>query len=220
MSSGGAPGPERAPRARLAEKVLRELGPLDPRHLAALLDVARDRFVRPEDLDAAWEDTPLSLDDSGLSTISAPHAYMLSFRLAELAPGDHLVELGSGTGYGAALAAFIVGPAGSVVTFEIDAALAARARALLADLPNVRVEHADAVTSPPRWGEANKIICTFAVEALPPAWLAALPEGGCIVAPVGRSDRDQDLVRVVRKNGLLVATEHGSVRYVRNRSAR
>jgi protein-L-isoaspartate(D-aspartate) O-methyltransferase len=219
MTSGGAQ-PERAPRARLAEKVLRELGPLDPRHLAALLEVARDRFVRPEDVEAAWEDTPLSLDESGLSTISAPHAYMLSFRLAELAPGDRLVELGSGTGYGAALAAFIVGPSGWVVTFEIDAALAARARALLADLPNARVEHADAMSSAPRWGGAKKVICTFAVQELPPSWLDALPEGGRLVAPVGRSTREQSLVRVERRGGQLITTEHGSVRYVQNRSSR
>ena len=80
----------------------------------------RERFVRPGDVDRSTEDMPLPLDDEGLATVSAPHAYLLSFRLLGLAPGDALVELGSGTGYGAALASFIVGPHGRVLTIEID----------------------------------------------------------------------------------------------------
>jgi protein-L-isoaspartate(D-aspartate) O-methyltransferase len=209
----------RSARVRLATKVGLELGPLDPRHVAALLEVPRDRFVRPEDLAKSWEDVPLPLDETGHATISAPHAYLLSFRLLELAPGDRLVELGSGTGYGAALGAFIVGPRGSVRTFEIDPSLAARARELLGDLPNVTVEHADAVRSAPLWAGANKIVCTFAIERLPDAWLAAIPEAGVLAAPVGARDRDQRLVRVERRYGDLVMSEHGLVRYVANRSA-
>ena len=211
--------PRQAARLRLVEKVQRDLGAIDARTLAAMLEVPRDRFVRPEDIHLAWEDTPLALDESGLATISAPHAYVLSFRLASLGEGDHLVELGAGTGYGAALAAEIVGPTGSVKTFEIDAALAARARELLSHVRNVTVFHADAIASTQHWGGAKKIICTFAIEALPSAWIDALPEGGVLVAPVGRRDQDQKLVRVTRRGGVVEATEHGMVRYVPNRSA-
>jgi protein-L-isoaspartate(D-aspartate) O-methyltransferase len=206
-------------RLPLAASIQKQLGPFDPRHLRALLEVPRERFVRAQDVERSAEDTPLPLDDQGLSTISAPHAYGLSFRLAELGPGDALVELGSGSGYGAALAAFIVGAEGGVVTFEIDASLAAWAARSLANQRNVRVVRGDAVTSAPRWADARKVICTFAVESLPDAWTAALPEGGRLVAPVGPRD-EQHLVLVRRQRGALVRTEHGAVRYVVNRSGR
>ena len=207
-------------RLQLAAAIEAELGPFDPAHLAAVRDVARERFVRPADIARALDDTPLPLDDAGLSTISAPHAYLLSFRLLRLREGDDLVELGSGSGYGAALAANIVGPTGSVTTFEIDPTLAARAARLVA-APNVHVHRMDASDSAPAWGRAKKVAVTFAVRPLPEEWTRALRVGGVLVAPVGPRDRDQRLVRVERvASGDLVSTDHGGVRYVPNRSAR
>jgi len=207
-------------RLRLVDSVARQLGPFPELHQRALLEVPRERFVRPEDIDRSAQDIPLPLDDEGLATISAPHAYLLSFRLLELAPGDSLVELGTGSGYGAALAAFIVGPEGRVVTVEIDPVLFAWARGILSDQRNVDVLLEDAVASAARWGDAKKIVVTFAVEELPRAWLAALPEGGAMVAPVGPRDQDQRLVLATRRRGRIVHTEHGVVRYVRNRSTK
>ncbi|MGH7296134.1 MAG: protein-L-isoaspartate O-methyltransferase family protein [Polyangiaceae bacterium] len=160
----------------------------------------------------------MPLDDAGLATISAPHAYLLSFRLLELALGDALVELGSGSGYGAALAAWITGPEGRVVTFEIDAALSAWARGTLADQPTVTVHHGDAMISAPRWGDARKVVATFAVASLPAPWVDALPEHGRLVAPVGAREGDQRLVLVRREGGRVIETDHGAVRYVKNRS--
>lgn len=210
----------RAQRARLAETIDGQLGPFDPAHLRALVEVPRERFVRHDDAARAADDTPLPLDDVGLATISAPHAYLLSFRLLDLASGDRLVELGSGSGYGAALAAYIVGPRGSVITIEIDGRLAEWAALTLAQHSNVAVLHADAVTAIAAMADAEKIVVTFAVSAIPEMWLDAIPEGGCLVAPVGSRDRDQRLVRVRRTAGALVRTEHGAVRYVPNRSPR
>ncbi len=205
-------------RARLAQEIDQRLGPFERSHLDAFVAVPREHFVRPADRTSAHLDRPLPLDDAGRSTISAPHAYLLSFRLLDLRPGDRVVELGSGTGYGAALAAAIVGPRGSVRTFEIDADLAATAKRLLADLPNVHVFCADAVESPMLWGDASRITCTFAVAEIPSEWLDALPEGGVLVAPRGDRHGNQRLVRVERKGGNLVESEHGAVRYVPNRS--
>jgi protein-L-isoaspartate(D-aspartate) O-methyltransferase len=207
-------------RLPLVESIERQLGRFHPLHLRALLEVPRERFVRPEDVVRSAEDTPLPIDDQGLATISAPHAYLLSFRLLELAPGDSLVELGTGSGYGAALAAFVVGPQGRVVTLEIDPSLADWARRTLADQPNVTVHCADAVSSVGHWRGATKVSVTFAVDSLPGEWLHALPEGGSLVAPVGARDRDQRLVLVRREGGRLVESEHGAVRYVKNRSTR
>jgi protein-L-isoaspartate(D-aspartate) O-methyltransferase len=207
-------------RLALVDAVARQLGPFDERQLMALLEVPRERFVRIEDVERSAEDIPLALDPAGLATISAPHAYLLSYRLLRLAPGDHLVELGTGSGYGAALAAFIVGSAGKVVTIEIDPDLAAWARRTLSDEPNVQVVEGDAIESAQQWGDAHKVAITFAVERLPAAWLEALPEGGLLVAPVGALDRDQRLVLVTKRQGRIAETDHGAVRYVKNRSAK
>jgi protein-L-isoaspartate(D-aspartate) O-methyltransferase len=208
-------------RLPLIDSVQKQLGPFDGLHLRALLEVPRERFVRSDEVERSADDTPLPLDDAGLSTISAPHAYLLSFRLLELAPGDSLVELGSGSGYGAALAAFIVGPRGRVATFEIDGELARWAQQTLMDEPNVKVVHGDAMASALQWGNAKKVAVSFAVDALPDAWMDALPEGASLVAPVGARDRDQRLVLAHREpGGRVVQTDHGTVRYVRNRSKR
>jgi protein-L-isoaspartate(D-aspartate) O-methyltransferase len=225
VGGAGALGQElrevaRGCRLPLVDSIERQLGPFDARQRNAVLEVPRERFVRAADLERSAEDTPLLLDDEGLATISAPHAYLLSYRLIALAEGDSLVELGSGSGYGAAVAAFIVGPTGRVVSFEIDESLAAWATRTLGRDPNVTVVCGDAMTSAPGWGQAKKVVATFAVNALPSAWLDALPEGGRLVAPVGPRERDQRLVLAVRKQGKIVESEHGSVRYVKNRSLR
>jgi protein-L-isoaspartate(D-aspartate) O-methyltransferase len=202
-------------RLELVSALARHLGPVDERHLEAVLEVPRERFVRLEDVDRSACDMPLPLDLAGHATISAPHAYLLSFALLKLAPGDDLVELGTGSGYGAALAAFIVGAQGSVVTYEIDPILAAWARRVLVE-PNVLVVEGDAVTNVRQWRGASKVVATFAVDAWPDEWIDALPEGGKLVAPVGVGE--QRLLLAERRDGRVVESDHGAVRYVRNRS--
>jgi protein-L-isoaspartate(D-aspartate) O-methyltransferase len=212
--------PFMATRSEMAADIEKNLGPFDPKHLQALVDVPRERFVPASAIGLCSEDKPVPLDASGLATMSAPHAYLLSFRLLELSRGDSLVELGSGSGYGAALASAIVGAEGRVITIEIDPGLAARSRERLADLANVTVLEGDAVENVGSWGGVRKIVCTFAVRELPDAWLSAIPEGGILVAPVGRFESDQRLVRVDRRGPRLITTNHGAVRYVGNRSPR
>jgi len=205
-------------RDRLARAIDEQHGPFDALQLQAIRTVPRELFVRPADVERSAQDIPLPLDDEGLATVSAPHAYLLSYRLLALKPGDALVELGSGTGYGAALASFVIGPRGHVLTIEIDDALARLTRARLAKLMNVIAVHGDAIGSTALWGKASKVVCTFAVDELPRVWLDALPNGGLLVAPVGPREREQQLVRVVREGDSLRVTHHGGVRYVKNRS--
>jgi protein-L-isoaspartate(D-aspartate) O-methyltransferase len=206
-------------RLPLMESIPRQIGAVEPLHLRAVLDVPRERFVRPEQIEHSADDTPLPLDDNGLATISAPHAYLLSYRVLALSVGDTVAELGTGSGYGAALASYVVGPQGTVVTFEIDALLAERAKHNLTQA-NVTVVHGDAMTSAPEWRGARKVVATFAVDAIPEAWLGGLPEGGMLVAPVGPSERDQRLVLATKRRGVIEATVHEAVRYVKNRSTR
>lgn len=206
-------------RLSLSESIRAEHGDdVDPAHALALLEVPRERFVRPEDIDRSSDDTPLPLDDEGHSTISAPHAYALMYRVLALSKGDSFVELGTGTGYGAALAAFITGC--EVRTFEIDPDLCARAVAALSGVHLVTVVCADAISSSRTWGSARKVCATFAVDRIPRPWLDALPEGGRLVAPVGSDRLTQRMMLFERIGGRIVRSDHGAVRYVRNRSVR
>src|SRR5262249_27002707 len=178
-----------------------------------------ERFVRPEDIAESIIDAPMPLDEEGLATVSAPHAYLLSFRVLGLRRGDRLAELGTGSGYGAALASEIVGPEGSVDSIEIDDGLALRAARLLERYSNVRVSHGDASASFAGWSGFNKVTVTFAVDEMPDTWLSALPEGGKLVAPVG-AEGNQRLTLYERTSGMIHGTDHGAVRYVRNRADR
>ena len=83
---------------------------------------------------------------------------------------------------------------------------------------NVTVLEGDAVTNSELWCGASRVVVTFAIDAWPSLWLDALPEGGRLVAPLGRGD--QRLVLAEKRGGKIVETDHGAVRYVRNRSAR
>lgn len=76
------------------------------------------------------------------------------------------------------------------------------------------------MTSTPRWDAAPRVVCTFAVDAIPDAWVDALPRGGVLVAPVGPRDRTQRLVRVEMTDDGPRVTDHGGVRYVPNRGQR
>jgi protein-L-isoaspartate O-methyltransferase len=196
----------------LVEKIEAKLGPLPPRIRAAYAAVDRTRYVRPCDRPLADEDWPLPLDTphgaavppaaeliarhgaweralmapdfrAAGATISAPLMYALAFRLLDLAEGHRLLELGSGTGYGAALAAEVVGDTGRVTSVEVDPFLVAAARA---NCPSrVTIEHADGLTRPDLIAACERAWLTFSVESLPQPLLDALPEGAVLLAPIG-----------------------------------
>jgi protein-L-isoaspartate(D-aspartate) O-methyltransferase len=181
----------------------------------ALIEVPRERFVREDDLPQACDDRALPLDAH--ATISAMHAYAMSFSALDLAPGDDLVELGGGSGYGAAVAATIVGATGRVTTIEIDPALSALARELVGPYPSVTVHTADALDVS-LWRGARKVSVAFAVERVPSEWLDAIAPGGVLVAPVA-SKEGQSLMRIEKSaSGAISERAVSRVLYVRDRS--
>ncbi|HEY3501069.1 MAG TPA: methyltransferase domain-containing protein, partial [Polyangiaceae bacterium] len=185
---------------------------------AALEHVPRERFVPVESIAFSADDVALPLTEDGAATISSLDSYARMFALLDLSPGDALVELGSGTGYGAALAAEIVGAGGRVLALEIDGELASDARENLAQYPQVEVRAADA-HHVDEWSGARKVACCFALESLPGAWSGALAEGAVLVAPIG-SARQQRLVRFEKRGDALVPSEHERVLYVADRGQR
>jgi protein-L-isoaspartate(D-aspartate) O-methyltransferase len=200
----------REERGRVVAALAAEHPGASPALLEALREEPRERYVAEELVWESSQDEPLPLDDEAAASLSALHAYLASYGLLELAPGDRLLELGGGTGYGAAVAARVVGPRGLVRSYEIDERLAARARANLADRPQVVV-----VAGPARPEAAfDKVVFGYALAAAPLPFLDQLPVGGRLVAPLLGPDGVQRLTRFSRGPEGVERTEHGEVVYV------
>ncbi len=184
--------------------------------LGALLCVPRERFVEPGDIGASAHDRALPLGDDEGSTISALHAYAMAFDALELAPGDDLVDLGAGTGYGAAVARHLVTDTGSVLCIEMMPELTERARLQLCQFENVTVLRGDA-HDVDLWRGASKVVVGFALAELPQTFVEALGPGGRLVAPIGQPR--QRLTLVQKTEGGTSTRDLGPVRYVMDRSA-
>src|SRR5690606_6069636 len=126
-------------RARI-DRIARtaEVAPDHP-GMAAIVEVPRERFVPSDQISESVTDVAIALDDSGAATVSAMHAYARSFSLLQVGPGDRVLDLGAGTGYGTALLGSLVGEDGRVWAIELDPALVEIGRRNLAELPQAQL---------------------------------------------------------------------------------
>jgi protein-L-isoaspartate(D-aspartate) O-methyltransferase len=162
---------------------LRAAGITDPRVLAAMAEVPRERFVPPAFRPEAYADHPLPI---GLGqTISAPWIVAFSAAALDVAPGGRVLEVGTGSGYGAAVLARCCR---QVLTIERHPPLAERARALLAavGIQNVEVRTGDGAAGAPDQAPFDGIVVTAMATEQPPALLLQLAPNGTMVCPVGR----------------------------------
>ena len=214
-----ADDPELAEVAREARRqslAAADLQPATPL-LHALIEVPRERFVDLEQIAESADDRALPLTDDGGSTLSALHAYVHAFEALDLGVGDRLVDLGGGSGYGAALAAEVVGPRGSVLSIELDPSMRERAQDNLAGYGHARYLIGSAHDTA-LWATASKVYVSFALPLLPVAWADALEEGGRLVVPI-QTERHQMLTLYWKVNGELRRSDLRSVRYVPDRSS-
>ena len=182
-----------------AAAMVRAIGPVEARVAAALRRVPRHRFVSPALASEAYDDTPLPLGPSR-STISAPHMVALMLEWAELTPGLKVLELGSGSGYLAALVAELAQPGGHVVGLELERQLAGESQRLLSELgydDAVEIHAADARAGWPSGAPYNRILVSFATPEIFPEWTQQLANPGILLAPVGPA-RGQVLRRLRR----------------------
>lgn len=180
-------------RARLVDELLREGDIRTARVRQAFLAVPREEFVRPADRTAAYADTPLPI--GGGQTISAPSMIAIMLEEAGLKEGERVLEVGTGSGYGAGLLASLVGGS-NVVTVERLPDLAAWGRSNLvrAGCADVEVVVGDGSLGHPPRAPYDCIVATAGAPRIPDAWPPQLAPDGRIVAPVGSSRYGQELV--------------------------
>ncbi|HEC23890.1 MAG TPA: protein-L-isoaspartate(D-aspartate) O-methyltransferase [Chloroflexi bacterium] len=205
------PDPFADERQRMVDFTIVARGIKDPAVLQAMLDVPRHLFVPPEYIDQAYEDHPLPIGYG--QTISQPYIVALMTESLELEPDDVVLEVGTGSGYQAAVLAEIVD---QVYTIEIIGALAEQAAARLEELgyDNVEVRHADGYYGWEEHAPFDAIIVTAAPDHVPPPLRAQLADGGRMVIPVGPVGGYQELWLIERHGDEFTTTSLGGVRFV------
>lgn len=197
-------------RKRMVEEQLRARGIRDERVLDAMAEVPREIFVSPENRASAYGDFPVPIGAG--QTISQPYIVAAMLEKLELRPSDRVLEVGTGTGYQAAVLGRL---AAEVWTVERHPELAAKAQEILAQLyiGNVNVVQGDGSRGLPEHAPFDKILVAAAAPRIPQALIDQLADGGRLVVPVGTPDEQQ--LQVVRKIGDQISvTPHELCRFV------
>jgi len=170
----------------IVERLEREGIIKDKKIAETLLKVPRDRFVPEELKDYAYIDTPLSIGYG--QTISAIHMVAMMCRALDLKEGHRVLEVGTGSGYHAAVVAEIVGKNGQVITIERVPKLAEKAENVLRELgyDNVIVVCGDGTLGYEPLAPYDRIYITAAGPDIPKPLIEQLKDGGKLVAPVGQ----------------------------------
>ena len=195
-------------RRRLLAALSREVS--DQRVLDAMATVPREAFVMPEDAERAYENVPLPIGEG--QTISQPLIVAMMIEALDLSPADRVLEVGTGSGYQAALLSRL---AATLVTVERIAPFVEHAEEVLEaqGYHNVTVHLAGEALGWPQRGPYDAIIVAAAAPSIPDVLVQQLGLGGRQVMPVG-SPFEQQLVRVRRANGGLEVKALGGCRFV------
>jgi len=200
--------------AAARSKMIRQLqayGITDSTVLAVMGTVERQRFVPKKYRSQAYADRPLPIGAG--QTISQPYVVALMTQELHLKKSDNVLEIGTGSGYQAAILAHIVD---SVFTIEIKKKLAQQAGKRLRDMgySTIQTRCADGYYGWPEHAPFDAIIITCAVNHIPPPLLAQLKNGGRLILPLGSTRYYQTLTRVTKENGKMHSDYLGSVSFV------
>ena len=194
MEPGGPPETDAERKMRFLFG-LRSKGVTDARVLTAMERVDRGLFVRGHFADRAYDDMPLPIACG--QTISQPSVVGLMTQALNVQPRDTVLEVGTGSGYQAAILAHL---ARRIYTVDRHRRLVKEAQAVFQDLGlvNITAFIADGSFGLPDQAPFDRIIVTAAAEDPPGPLLAQLKVGGIMVVPVGQSDTVQSLIKVTR----------------------
>ncbi len=192
------------------KKALIELwqGKLSKEVIDAFKRVPRESFVVPELVELAYEDCPLPLLRG--KTISQPSTVLIMTALLDMQPEMQVLELGTGSGYQAAILAVLAGKTGQVITCEVIPELVQFSRQNLEreGITNVKVIECDGSRGLPEQGMFDRIILTCAAPDFPQPLINQLKEGGIIAGPLG--SKQEQVLTVGKKNqGRLERSLHG-----------
>ena len=184
-----------AERRRMVDQQLRARDIRSARVLDAMFTVPRHLFVPEPQRAAAYTDSPLPIGHA--QTISQPYIVAFMTQALDVAPGDRVLEIGTGSGYQAAVLGAL---AKEVYTIEIVPALAERARETLTGLGyrNIQVRTGNGYLGWPDHAPFDRIMVTAAPEDVPPALVQQLKIGGVMAIPVGGVTGNQQL-RILRR---------------------
>ena len=199
-------------RERMVRRQIEARGISDPLILDAFRAVPREAFVDEGQRQSAYQDHPLAIGVG--QTISQPYIVALMIEAAAISPGDVVLEVGSGSGYAAAVMSRI---ARAVIGVERQHDLIGSARERLHRLgyDNVSIVEGDGTRGWPDDAPFDAIVAAAAGSHVPTPLINQLAPGGRLVIPIGEPADVQDLIKVVKRpDGSLVEENLGSVRFV------
>lgn len=197
-------------RRYMVANQLRDRGICDERVLRAMETIPRHEFVAPSLQRDAYEDNPVPIGEG--QTVSQPYIVAFMLEALEITPENHVLEIGTGTGYQAALLGQL---AREVYTVERVPALFIAAKENLDRLgyPNIKVELGDGTRGLPEHAPYDRIIVAAAAPDIPAPLFEQLAEGGRMVIPVGPPDI-QELLLVRKQNGTAFTQRLEGCRFV------
>jgi protein-L-isoaspartate(D-aspartate) O-methyltransferase len=198
-------------RHRMVKVDIERRGITDRNVLRAMLKVPRHLMVDKELRDQAYEDYPLPIGEG--QTISQPYVVALMTDALNLKSCDRVLEIGTGSGYQAAVLAEIVD---QVYSIEIRKNLAFRARETLKKLgyDNIKVKYGDGYYGWKEHAPFDAIIITAAANHIPPPLIKQLKDGGRFILPLGSTVYYQMLSLITKKDDKISIKQMGSVRFV------
>lgn len=198
-------------RHQMVKATIQDRGISDTRVLAAMRTVPRHRFVPDRLLSAAYADRPLPIGEG--QTISQPYVVALMTEILGLKSDHRVLEIGTGSGYQAAVLGEL---AGQVYTVEIKQKLYDQANKILKILgyDNIHTRHGDGYFGWPDAAPFDAIMITAAIDHIPPPLLKQLKDGGRLTLPLGNPFTYQNLVLVTKKSDDLIVKQITGVLFV------
>ena len=168
---------------KLMVYLMKELQIKDKKVLKAMLKIPREEFV-PEILkESAYENIPLSIGSN--QTISQPYTVAFMLELLEVKKGNKVLEIGTGSGYNAALLSELTGKDGKVITIETIEKLYENSKDLLKNYKNIEVIHSDGSLGYKKESPYDRIIVTAGCPVIPNLLINQLKNNGILICPVG-----------------------------------